>query len=130
MVPLMRGSSTGRKPTLGISSRLASSSFDPKYCTKLPSSRSKPCAQVVSQISSRILRQRSTGPSKPNISALLIARSNATHAITFEWVNCRRPPRISQMPSSGSCQMSARCSSSLRCTSQPDSWVASPLRRA
>ena len=35
-VPKMRGSSGGRNPTSGISSRLASSSRPPKYCTKLP----------------------------------------------------------------------------------------------
>ena len=31
-------------------------------------------------------------------------RSTATQAITFECVKWRRPPRTSQMPSSGRCQ--------------------------
>ena len=33
---------------------------------------------------------------------MAIERSNATHASTFEWTKCRRGPRTSQMPSSGS----------------------------
>ena len=36
--------------------------------------------------------------------AVLMARSMATHAMTLEWVKCRRGPRTSQMPSSGSRQ--------------------------
>ena len=36
-----------------------------------------------------------------------ITRSSATHAITFEWVKCCRPPRTSQMPSSGWVQRSS-----------------------
>ena len=43
-------------------------------------------------------------------SAIFAARSNATHAITFDWVKWRCGPRISQMPSSGSCQTRSRCS--------------------
>ena len=34
------------------------------------------------------------------------ARSTATQAMTLEWVKCRRGPRTSQMPSSGSSQLS------------------------
>ena len=41
-------------------------------------------------------------------SALATARSKATQAITLEWTNCRRGPRTSQMPSSGSRQMRSR----------------------
>ena len=45
------------------------------------------------------LRQRSTGAvAARTSSADLIARSNATQAITLEWVKCRRGPRTSQMP--------------------------------
>ena len=43
-------------------------------------------------------------------SAIFTARSNATHAITFDCVKWRCGPRISQMPSSGSCQTRSRCS--------------------
>ena len=51
-------------------------------------------------ISSRIARHRSTGPSRSRRSTVFTARSNATHAMTFEWVKCRLGPRTSQMPSS------------------------------
>ena len=50
-------SSAGRKPTSGISSRLASSRFEPYDCTNDPSSGSKPLAQTSAWISSRIARQ-------------------------------------------------------------------------
>ena len=50
----------------------------------------------------RIALHRSTGPSEPYCSMVLMARSMATHAMTFEWVKCRRGPRTSQIPSSGS----------------------------
>ena len=53
----------------------------------------------------RTSRQRSRGPARPNSSIERTARSNATHAITFECVKWRRPPRTSQMPSSGSRQI-------------------------
>ena len=39
----------------------------------------------------------------------LIARSNATHAITFECVKWRLGPRTSQMPSSGSRHSRSSC---------------------
>ena len=61
-----------------------------------------PRGRPASWISSRSARQRSTGPSRPNCSTVLMARSKATQAITFEWVKCRRGPRTSQIPSSGS----------------------------
>ena len=44
-------------------------------------------------------RQRSTGPSRPNSSWARTARSNATHAITFEWVKCRFGP--AHLPDAG-----------------------------
>ena len=62
-----RGSSTGRKPTSGISSRLASSRAEPKDCVNAPSSSSNPLRQTSSWISSRSSRQRSTGPSSPSL---------------------------------------------------------------
>ena len=60
------------------------------------------------------------------------ARSNATHAITFECVKCWRGPRTSQMPSSGSLPAPTRGSRAAR------SWTAQrararprcPMRRA
>ena len=44
------------------------------------------------------------------------ARSNATHASTFECVKWRRGPRTSQMPSSGWSHAPSRKSSSVRCS--------------
>jgi hypothetical protein len=49
-----------------------------------------------------IRRQRVDALASPAISAIIAARSNATQAITLECVKCWRPPRTSQMPSSGS----------------------------
>ena len=72
-VPRTRGSSAGRKPTIGISSVLASSRCEPNAWTKAPRSRSKPRAQTSAWISSRSSRQRSTGPSRPNCSTALTA---------------------------------------------------------
>ena len=83
-------------------SRLASTSFDPYDCVNEPSSSSKPFAQTSVRILSRMTRQRSTGPSSPCVSTERTARSNATHAITFECTKWRGSPRISQMPLSGS----------------------------
>ena len=57
-------------------------------------------------------RHLDASPSSPNSSTLLTARSMATHAMTFEWVNCRWGPRTSQMPSSGLCQSLSRKSRS------------------
>ena len=53
---------------------------------------------------------RSGDRSRPIFSAIFAARSNATQAMTFDWVKCRCGPRISQMPSSGCCQTRSRCS--------------------
>src|SRR5436190_1028244 len=61
-VPRTRGSVAGRKPTSGISSRLASSRFVPYACTKEPSSGSNPWRQTWAWTSSRRARQWSTGP--------------------------------------------------------------------
>ena len=38
--------------------------------------------------------------------------------MTREWVKCRRGPRISQSPWSGSCQFLARSSTSANCSAQ------------
>lgn len=45
------------------------------------------------------------------------ARSRATHVITFECTNCRRPPRTSHSPSSGSRHAVARNSIRAHCNS-------------
>ena len=57
------------------------------------------------RISSRSARHRSTGPSRPDFSTALTARSAATQAISLEWVKCWEPPRTSQIPSSGVFQL-------------------------
>ena len=49
-------------------------------------------------------RQRAMGAGSPRWRAIRIARSNATHVIRAEYVERCRPPRLSQIPSSGSCQ--------------------------
>ena len=67
-----------------------------------------PSSQTWSWISWRISFQRSSGASIPYSSAVLMARSMATQAITLEWVKWRRGPRTSQMPSSGSRHPSPR----------------------
>ena len=59
-------------------------------------------------------------------STALTARSNATQAITLEWVKCRRGPRTSQMPSSGFSQTVSRKSSSTPCTFQASSSARRP----
>ena len=51
-----------------------------------------------------VQRVRSAG--RPRLVAILTARSIATQHIKREWVKRLRPPRVSQMPSSGSCQCS------------------------
>ena len=47
---------------------------------------------------SRIATQRARGPGRLEKSIACTPRSNATHAITFEWMNWRVGPRTSQMP--------------------------------
>jgi hypothetical protein len=68
---------------------------------------------------SRSARHRSRGPSRSKPSAPLMARSTATHAITFEWVKCCGPPRTSQIPWSGDSHTDARCSTSAHWRRQP-----------
>ena len=62
----------------------------------LPSSGSKPLWQTSPWISSAICRQRGDALMSPAAFAIIAARSNATQAITFECVKCRRPPRASR----------------------------------
>jgi hypothetical protein len=49
-------------------------------------------------------RQWAMGAGSPRWRPIRIARSNATHVIKAEYVERRRPPRLSHTPSSGSCQ--------------------------
>ena len=86
-----------------------------------------PSSQTWSWISLRVSFHSSTGPSRPNSSAVLMARSMATHAMTLEWVKCRRGPRTSQIPSSGSRHPSRRKSISESWNSQVGAG-ASPRR--
>ena len=86
------GRSAGRKPTSGISSRLASSCFDAVGLDEGARARRRsPCAQT-SRVD-RVAQRRASGrpgPRRPNCSTALTARSKATQAITLEWVKCRR----------------------------------------
>src|SRR6516164_1128006 len=80
-VPRTRGSSAVRKPTRGISSRLASSSLLPKLCVKVLRSLSNPSPQIVACMRSRTFRQVSSGAWKLNRSASRTVRSRATQAM-------------------------------------------------
>ena len=71
-------------------------------------SGSKPSSQTSRWISALELRHCSSGASTSKRSAIRIARSNATQAITFECTKWRRGPRTSQMPSSGRRQVDSR----------------------
>ncbi len=57
------------------------------------------------------------------------ARSKATQAITLECTKCRRGPRTSQMPSSGSSQCFSRKVSRARCSDQACRSIAMPVAR-
>src|SRR5215211_468964 len=82
-VEMNRGSSAGRKPTIGMSRMLASSSSDPYDWVKACLRSLQPHRSTWALISSRNSRQRSTGPSRPNSSWIRTARSKATQAIIF-----------------------------------------------
>ena len=58
------------------------------------------------------------------------ARSNATQAITFEWVKCRSGPRTSQMPASVLRQPSSSHSSVSSSTAHACSSGGAPAARA
>ena len=82
----MRGSSKGRKPTFGNSSKLASISGLSKLCVKLFLPASKPLSQITRCMRSRNLRHCSKGASRPRDSASRMAQSTAAQAITLECV--------------------------------------------
>ena len=101
----------GRKPKCGITSTLASSASLPYDCVNAPTRGLKPRSQTSAWIRSRsALRCGSIFcalvAADPELLDRSAARSIATHAMTFECVKWRRPPRTSQMPSSGRCQAS------------------------
>ena len=64
----------------------------------------------------------------PSVSRRRTARSNATHAITFECVNCLGGPRTSQMPWSGSYQHDSRYSRRTMRTSHAVGFGSIPSR--
>ena len=66
------------------------------------------------------------GRRSPNSSCERTARSNATHAITFEWVKWRSGPRTSQMPVSCCRHPSSSQSSSFRISDQTLSSAGAP----
>ena len=109
----MRGSSSGKKPTIGIVSTLASSRSEPYDWANACCFSLQALARICSLISSRNSLQRSTFPSCPNSPHMRTARSKATQAITFECVKWRSGPRTSQIPASGWRQPSS--SHSRRC---------------
>ena len=78
----------GRKPKSGITSALASSSVEPNACTKAPDRGRSRRADLGVDARPATPSSRSTRPSSPNPSTALMARSTATHAMTFECVKC------------------------------------------
>ncbi len=93
-----------------------------------PRSASYPFSQTSRWIWSRIACHRSAGPLMPFLTAVT-ARSNATQAITLECTKCRRGPRTSQIPSSGSSQCFSRNDRSARCSDQACRSTAMPVAR-
>ena len=125
----MRGSSTGRKPTSGMSRRLASSRSEPYDCVNAPTLLVEALAGTPRRAPRRAARASARpARSRPCSSTIRTARSNATHAITFECVKWRRGPRTSQIPSSGSRQTASRRSSRRRQSAQASSSGGEPGR--
>ena len=65
-------------------------------------------------------------PGSPSSVAALMARSMATQHMTFENTKCCRPPRVSQMPSSGSFQWAITKFTTRRRYSQYSASTAPP----
>jgi hypothetical protein len=75
MVPIIRESDAGKKPTIGGSNRLATSAYDPQTCTRLSRSRSNPFQQTSARMASRTIRYHPDGPAAPKCSIVLTVRS-------------------------------------------------------
>ena len=93
--------------------RRAGSTHRARCCRRIARARPVPGSTPRVSIAERIsARRRSSGPSRREMTgaASRIARSTATHAMIFDDTKWRRPPRTSQMPSSGSIQRSATTS--------------------
>ena len=108
-VPTIRGSVAGRKPDERDHQRAGVECLRAVVLREACCDRRRSPARRPPGGSRRARRASGRpGPSSPNCSTAFTARSNATHAITFEWVKSRRSPRTSQMPSSGSFQAASR----------------------
>ena len=133
-VPMTRASSGGRKPTMRDQQqariqRRRAIGLDERVRRGIEALARRPrrgsrreCAAIAR-----------AAPARPNSSAERTARSNATHAMTLEWVKCLRPPRTSQMPSSGWSQIFSRCVTNAHSSAQlaaSSASPASPRRRA
>ena len=103
-VESQRGSVGAMKCTSGISSSDASSTSESSACTNAWRCSLQPRSMIHAKISLRVVPSERGRRAGRGSVAILIARSIATQHISREWVKRWRPPRVSQMPSSGSCQ--------------------------
>jgi hypothetical protein len=106
-------------PTVGMRSSDESSTSLSYSCTKAPRSGFQPRVITWSYTASRALAHLSNDPGRPSAVDSLIARSNAVQLMTLPQVKFLRPPRVSQMSSSGWSQLSLSQSSMSRTASQP-----------
>jgi len=107
----MRGSSGGRKRTSGNRRLAASGARLPKAWVNAPlAAGSTPACSTWRRMALASADQRSRSAGRPRPRARRMARSTATQVMTLEATKWRRPPRTSQMPSSGSVQRRATTS--------------------
>ena len=85
LCPRNRGSDAGRKPTFAIMRRFASTFFDTVILHEAVEIRRRIlCGKLLREFPGASIAIDPDGPFSPNCSQLLIARSKATQAITFE----------------------------------------------
>ena len=90
----------------GMSSSAASQMSAPSYWTNAPSFGFQPLVSIRSVMRSRSSIQRVRFAGRPLLVAMRMTRSSATQDMSCPYTNGRRPPRVSQIPSSGSRQWS------------------------
>ena len=107
------------KPSSGIISTDASSTSVWSCCANAPFASHQPSSISHWKIRSRTAVQRARSAGRERSWAIRIARASATQHISREWVNRWRPPRVSQMPSSGASQVSQTQSAQRAMERQP-----------
>ena len=127
-VERIRGSSGGMNPTSG-SNRFAASRAVSSYAwVKAPSVVLYPRSRTWARICSRIKHHRGRSASRCSCWAARMPRSSATQHMTLEYKKWRGPPRISQIPLSGSCQCEHTYSTRVRINSHIGPSSSSPQR--